>query len=180
MVFKIINKREILKGKFTNLWETIFLDKEGNEQTWRWLEKKDVVMVFAITKDNNVVLIKNFRVPLEKYVIELPAGLLDKKGENTEEAIRRELLEETGYAVEALHALPPDPFSASISNNIRHCYIATGAIKASDAHGDAAEDITVMEVPPHELVDFYLNGTELFNMHILALYQVALSKGLIK
>lgn len=181
MPLTIKNKQQIFKGKFIKVMGTTFLDEEGKEHIWEWVEKKDAVFIFAITKDNKVVLIKNFRVPLEKYVIELPAGLMDKNGENTEDAIRRELLEETGYSVDKLYPMPPTPYAAGINNNKSFYYIATGAVRVSDAHGDVSEDITVIEIPAHELVNYYLNNsTELFNIGILAMCQVALNKGFIK
>ncbi len=77
----IKNKKLLFQGKFTKLWGTIFLDKAGKERTWEWLEKKNPVLIFPITQDNKIILIKNFRIPFEKYIIEIPAGLLDKEGE---------------------------------------------------------------------------------------------------
>ncbi len=180
MSFAIINKQEIFKGKFLHVSETTFLDKEGKEHVWEWVDQKDGVIVFAITKNKNVVLIKNFRIPVEKYVVELPAGLLDKKDEKMEDTIRRELLEETGYIADKFYPLPPVPHAAGISNNLTHYYIATGATKVSNLCGNASEDIVVMEIPANELVNYYLNNSEeLFNIRILAMYQVALNKGLL-
>lgn len=180
MGLTIKSKQPIFKGKFIKLWSTIFLDKEGKEHIWEWVEKKDAVVVFPITKDNNIVLIKNFRIPLEKYIIEPPAGLLDTDDENIEEAVRRELLEETGYTAEKIYQLPLSPYTAGTMNNLSHYFIATGALKISHIQGDVCEDIKVMEIPANNLVDYYLNNTnELFSIRILALYQIALAKGLI-
>jgi ADP-ribose pyrophosphatase len=181
MALTIKSKEQIFKGKFVKVWGTTFLDKEGNEQVWEWLEKKDAVMIFAITKDNKVVLIKTFRIPLEKYTIEIPAGLLDKGNENPEEAARRELLEETGYIVEKIFPLPPTAYASGMTNSVIYSFIGTGAEKAANNEGDATEDISVLEIPVHELVDFYFNNPDnLFANRVLALYQVALAKGLIK
>lgn len=181
MTLTIKSKQEIFKGKFLKVWSTIFLDKEGKERIWEWVEKKDAAIVLPITKDNKIVLIKNFRVPLEKYVIEAPAGLLDNQNENNEEAVRRELLEETGYTAEKFIALPPSPYAAGTSNNLSYFFIATGATKIADIQGDITEDISVLEIPANELVNYYLNNPkQLFNTRILALYQIALAKGLIE
>ena len=181
MPLTITDKQQIFKGKFMKVWGTTFLDKEGGEHVWEWIEKKDIAMILALTNDNKAVLIKIFRVPLERYAIELPAGLLDKDGENIEEAVRRELLEETGYEIEKIYSLPATAYASGGANNLVHSFIGTGAKKVVNNHGDETEDISVIEVPVEQLVEFYLNNTDsLFNIKILALYQVALSKGLIK
>lgn len=181
MPLTIKGKQEVFKGKFIKVWATDFLDKANNGKVWEWVEKKDAAMVFPITKDNNIVLIKNYRVPLERYVIEMPAGLLDKNGESREDAIHRELMEETGYRAENIFALPLSPYAAGTSNNLSFPFIATGVTKVSDNCGDISEDISVIEVPADQLVDYYLKNTDvLFNVQILAFYQIALTKGYIK
>ncbi len=181
MALKIKGKQKIFDGNFLKVWSTVFLDKKGNEKIWEWLEKSNAVTVFAITKENNVVLIKNFRIPLEKYVIEMPAGLLDKNGESNEEAVKRELLEETGYTAEKYYPLPPTPYGAGLTNTLYYDFIATGATKISEIHGDVTEDITVIEIPANELVDYYLNNPDqFFSARILSLYQIALTKGFIQ
>lgn len=180
MPLTIQNKESLFKGHFIELWSTKFLDKNGREQAWEWVGKNDAVIVFPITKEGNIVLIKNFRVPLGRFVLETPAGLLDKENENNENAIRRELFEETGYTAEHFIPLPPVPYAAGISNNLSHFFIATGATKVADIHGDATEDITVIEIPAHELVDYYLNHPDnLFMLTIIGLYHIAQTKGLL-
>lgn len=179
MPLTVKNKKQIFHGNFLELWSTAFLGKEGKEHEWEWVKKKDIVAVFPITNDNKIVLIKNYRVPLERYVIEIPAGLLDKEGENPEDAARRELFEEAGYTAEHLFRLPSTPSAAGITNMIRHCFIATGLTKVSDVYGDVTEDITVIEIPGDELLDFYIDNPDvLFNLNILALYHVAKEKHL--
>lgn len=143
-----------------------------------WVKKKDVVVIFPITNEGKVVLIKSYRVPLEKYVIELPAGLVDRKGESLEDVARRELMEETGYHAGKFLALPPTPYAAGTSNNLTNNFIATDLSKSSEVHGDVTEDISIIEVPLNDLVTYYLNSTDvLFNLKIIALQQVALAKG---
>lgn len=180
MPLTIVDKKQIFQGRFISIWSTVFLDKLGKQQVWEWIKKRDVVVVFPITADNKVILIKSYRVPLEKYVIELPAGLLDKHDENVEDAAQRELMEEVGFRAEKLLALPPTPYAAGSSNNLSHHFIATGLTKISQDQGDVTEDITVLEIPIHELTNYYLNNHKvLFNIRILAMYQIALAKGII-
>ena len=175
-LIKIGEKRQIFKGRFIKLWGTEFFDRNGNPQLWEWIEKSQAVLVFPVTKNREVVLIKNFRVPLEKYVIEIPAGLRDKPGETPLEVAQRELLEESGYVSDAFIEVPPWPYRAGSSNGIIRAFIATNAKKVRDSiSGDAMEDITVMEVALDNLLGLYFNlpANTFFQPEILALYQMA-------
>lgn len=178
MPLPTIKKQQIFQGAFISVWSTTFLDKAGKERIWEWIQKRDSIVIFPITKEKNVVLIKNYRVPIEKYVIELPAGLLDHTNESIRDAVQRELLEETGYRAETFFALPPSSLAAGTSNNFSHYFIATKLTKTSHVYGDETEDMNVIEIPAHKLINYYLNNSDiLFDIRILALYQVALSKG---
>ena len=175
-LIKIGAKKQIFKGRFIKLWGTEFFDRNGNAQLWEWMEKAQAILVFPITENREVVLIKNFRVPLEKYVIEIPAGLRDKSGESPLEVAQRELMEESGYAAANFVEVPVWPYRAGSSNGLIQAFIATGVKKVKDyVTGDAMEDITVMEVPLDGLIDLYFNPPEdsLFQPEILALYQMA-------
>lgn len=180
MSLLIQEKKRIFQGKFLSVWATHFLDKSGKPQVWEWIKKKDIVVVFPITTDNKVILIKSYRVPLEREVIELPAGLVDKENENLEAAANRELTEETGFRAEKFFALPPTPYAAGSSNNLTYNFIATGLSKISNDRGDVTEDITVVEIPVNKLMNYYFsNPNMLFNIKIIAMYQIARAKGLV-
>ena len=172
-----VKKKEIIfKGKFIDLWGTEFMDKNGNSQIWEWIARKSAAVVFPITANREVVLVKNFRVPLEKYVIETPAGLIDKPGESPLDVVKRELLEETGYQGRNFTAVPPWPYRSGSSNGMIYAFIATDAVKILDnVTGDATEDITVMVVPVNNLIDLYFNPPPdvLFQTEIIALYMIA-------
>ena len=89
------------------------------KDTWEYIERKNIsgiVGILPITEEGNLVLIQQFRHPLGKDVIELPAGLVgdipSEADETLETAAIRELLEETGYqaqAMEFITAGPPSP-----------------------------------------------------------------------
>ena len=175
-LIKIGQKNLIFKGRFINLWGTEFFDRNGNPQLWEWIEKAQAILVFPITKKREVVLIKNFRVPLEKYVIEIPAGLRDEVGETPLEVAQRELMEESGYSGGNFIEVPAWPYRAGSSNGIIQAFIATDVEKVKDSiSGDANEDITVMETPLDKLLDLYFDPPQytMFQPEILALYQMA-------
>jgi len=173
---KIGEKKLLYMGQFIHLWGTEFFDKKGRPGIWEWIEKNTAVLVFPVTEDGNVVLIKNFRIPLGKYVIEVPAGLSDRPDETPQEVAKRELFEETGYVAERFIEVPSWPYRAGSSNGMMKAFIALEARKVKEnVVGDDLEDITVMEVPLDELVELYFYPPDgvLFQPEILALHQMA-------
>ena len=121
---------------------------------WEYIEPKNftgVVLIVPLTDDGKLVLIEQYRPPVEAQVIEIPAGLVgdleDNKHESFAETARRELLEETGYEAARMDLLTegaPSPGSNSIILSI---FGATGLKKIAPGGGDHTEDITIHEVP---------------------------------
>ena len=182
MLLKILRKEKLFEGKFTKLFGTFFLDKKGNEKVWEWINKKDFSLILAITKDKKIVLIKNYRIPVEKYCIEFPAGLFDKENESPEDVARRELLEETGYTGEIFTPLERFCSSVAALNNYGYPFVVINAEKIAEPDLEDSEDIEVIEVPCNELYDFYEKSISEgfdFNIRIIALYEIAKQKGLI-
>ncbi len=180
-IIKVGIKRKIFDGRYLKVWETEFYDKTGKKQIWEWLEKKGVVFIFPITNDRKIILIKNFRIPLERYVIEMPAGLKDRIGESDIDLATRELLEETGYSAKTLIPVNPWPYRSGSSDVILQGFIALDLLKVKEEVGDETEDISVVEVGVDELFNFYFNLPEnvFFDIGILAMYGIANNLGLI-
>lgn len=121
---------------------------------WEYVERvkiSGIVAILAVTEDGRILLTEQYRKPVEKRVIELPAGLagdvVGDEGEALAEAARRELLEETGYKAGRMIYLTQGPPSAGLSTEIITLFRALDLRKESDGGGDASEDITVHEVP---------------------------------
>ncbi len=172
----ILRKVELYKGRFATMWGSVFLAKNGTERMWEWIEKKNIAYVFPITKDKEVILIKSFRLPLEKYVIETPAGLADDPSLSNEEIAKKELLEETGYKSGSMNALPVAPNSAGITNGIVYGFIATDCEFVTDKLSlEDAEDIQVIKVPAGELTAYLLAlpDGEMFDPKILGAFEMA-------
>ncbi|CAN5473116.1 hypothetical protein BH09VER1_BH09VER1_26630 [soil metagenome] len=121
---------------------------------WEYVERVNasgVVAILAITDEDKIILIEQFRPPLGKIVIEIPAGLAGdiegSEGEELASAARRELLEETGYQAGQMEYLTEGPASAGLSTEVITFFRAEGLIKVAKGGGDGSEKISVYEIP---------------------------------
>lgn len=140
--------------------ETKFLRlvSRGN---WSFVQRtgsSGVVTVVALTEHDEVVLVEQFRPPVQARVIEFPAGLSGDlagcENESLELAARRELLEETGYEAESLERLFCGPSSAGLTDEVITFFLATGLKQVASGGGDESENITVHHIPMNILDDW--------------------------
>lgn len=113
-----------------------------------------VVAIVAVTSEQKLLLVEQFRVPVDGPVIELPAGLSGDIGDPNESlqiAAERELLEETGYSAESWKELATVTSSAGMTNEQVTIFLATGLRKMSSGGGTDDEQITVHEIPLGDL-----------------------------
>jgi ADP-ribose pyrophosphatase len=152
MSIQVIKKKIIHKGKFTTLWGTDFV-AGGRTRVWEWLEKFDIVYVLPITKNGKYVFIKQFRFPINAYVLETPAGIIET-GITFEELAIKELQEETGYTTDKpLEVLPKYPMCPALTNGFAYGFCARDVIKKSNQKLEDAEDIEIIELSKDELLN---------------------------
>ena len=116
-----------------------------------------VVVLVAVTRQNELVLVEQFRTPVASKVIELPAGLVGDLADRDEPllvAAQRELLEETGFEAEQLTVLLSCPSSAGMSDETITFVLATGLNKVAAGGGDSSENIEVHPVPLTEISEW--------------------------
>src|SRR5436190_1337344 len=120
--------------------------------TWEYVERPNSpagIVIIAVTPENKLLLTEQYRVPLQKNVIELPAGLAGDEhysGEEFVEAARRELREETGYEAAEWEQLVGGPTSAGLSNEIVMFFRGRNLRKVCEGGGRGDEKIKVHEV----------------------------------
>jgi 8-oxo-dGDP phosphatase len=98
------------------------------------VEHPDAVGVVAILDDGSVVMLRQYRHPVGESLLEIPAGKLDVEGEDPGEAVRRELLEETGFAADELTELVSFHNSAGWTDERTTLYLAQGLREADRPH----------------------------------------------
>jgi ADP-ribose pyrophosphatase len=125
--------------------------------TWEYAERSHggggmAVIIVAVTPDDDMLFVEQFRVPLGAPTIEMPAGLVadTDDADTIEEAARRELVEETGWDAERVEVLLTGPTSAGISNERIAFARASGLRRVGSGGGVGGEDIVVHAVPVAE------------------------------
>lgn len=123
---------------------------------WQFVERKkakEAVAVLAETDDGALVLTEQHRKPLDRRVIDFPAGLVgDAEGvRDPEKTAKKELEEETGYVCDSVELLVRGPSSPGITSEVVSLYRARGVRKKGEGGGVGGEEITVHVVPRGEL-----------------------------
>lgn len=134
------------------------------------VEENDVAVVFALTEDRQVILVEQYKHGIATTCMELPGGYLDSGTEDPAEAARRELLEETGYAVDEITLLASFVNQPTRCNNRTHTYFATGARRVTGQNLDDSENIHVQLVDLDEVVPLIHNGRINVALSIAGIY----------
>jgi ADP-ribose pyrophosphatase len=142
------------KGRYLSMLE---------RDDWEFVSRSNargVVALVAVTRDDEIILVEQFRKPVAASVIEIPAGLVGDHEDPDEPmlvAAARELEEETGYCAEQLEILMECPGSAGMSDEVITFVIARGLSRTGPGGGDDSESI-VTHVIPLDLVDDWLTS----------------------
>lgn len=139
------------------------------------VENPDWVNVIALTKENEVVLIEQFRYGVERIILELPGGLIDE-GEKPEEAAKRELLEETGFSARKWFLLGLSNPNPAIQNNRIYHFLALDAQKTHNPCFDRNESIATKLVPLKETISLISAGEISHSLVVAAFYYFLTSK----
>ena len=119
---------------------------DAGDEPYYSLRLPDYVSILAITDDQHVLCVRQYRPAVERYTLELPSGLIDP-GESPEQSALRELLEETGYQAGTLEVLGPMlPDTGRLGNRIWAC-VAAGLRRVEDREPEASLEVVSLTVP---------------------------------
>jgi ADP-ribose pyrophosphatase len=151
---EILSKETKWEGRFIRIVLITYRGRDGNKHVWEAVERigsRGVVVIVPVTKDNKLILIRQFRPTLDGYVIELPARLVEPEKDFLG-TCHRELIEETGYDSVELSPLAEGVMSTGITSDVWKVVLARNAYEASDDlkrryPPDPNEDIETFLVP---------------------------------
>lgn len=146
------------QGERHTIWQGDYLEVR-TEGSWEYAaRKRDIaaVVIAAVDAEDHILLIEQYRVPLGRRCLELPAGLIgdEEADETLEQAATRELEEETGYRPATIQRLGDFHSSPGMTNELFTLVRATGLTRTGDGGGAGEEDITVYRVPIGEAPRF--------------------------
>lgn len=127
------------------------------------------VTAVALTEDGQIIMEQQYRHALGEVCIEIPGGCVDDTDASFEDAIRRELLEETGYAFSSFEYLGKISANPSTNANLMHMFLAKGGKKVTEQHLDPNEEIKVSLHSVEEVREMLLKNEIIQAMHVTCL-----------
>ncbi len=142
---KTLSSQIVYDGRAVKLRVDTVQMPGGRKTTREIVEHADCVAIVAIDAEGNVLLVRQFRKPAEKELLEIPAGGIDH-GEEPGAAVRRELMEETGYQPERVKRLGGFYSAPGYCSEYLYLYLATG-LTPGQLHAEDTESISLVRVP---------------------------------
>ena len=150
-----MKKKKIYEGKILGL--SIYdLVVEGRKVKREMIEHRGASAMLAFDENNKIILVKQHRFP-HGYVIEIPAGTLEKR-EDPKTCAFRELEEETGYRAKKMTPLITYYPSIGYNTEAIHCFVASGLKKIADLKLDEDEILSVVKIDLEKVILMIKNG----------------------
>jgi ADP-ribose pyrophosphatase len=151
-----LSSQKVFEGRAVKLRVDTVKLPNGRETTREIVEHEDCVAIVALDDADNILLVKQFRKPVEKELLEIPAGGIDP-GESPEDTVRREMREETGFLPQKVEKLGGFYSTPGFCTEYLYLYLATDLVpkplKAEDTDG-----ITLVRAPLAEIPGLISSG----------------------
>ena len=153
---KELSTQHIYRGRAVNLHVDTVEKPSGNKTTREVVEHSDCVAVVVLDGQNNVLLERQFRYPVGKALLEIPAGGIDP-GEEPIDCVRRELQEEIGYLPGKIERLGGFYSIPGYGTEYLYCYLATDLMPSRLVDEDT-DEIEVVKVPLNKIPQLIASG----------------------
>ena len=154
---KQLNSNYLFKGRIINLRQDTALLPNGNTATREVVEHPGGVCVAALTDNDELLFVRQWRYPYGEETLEIPAGKRDRQDEDPLECGKRELQEETGAVAQNYIDLQPLYPTPGYINEVIYCYLATG-LSFGEQNPDEDEFLDVLRIPLQQAVEMVLSG----------------------
>ncbi len=175
LVEKTLSTKPIYTGRLLHVYEDRVLLPNGRETTREWIKHPGAAAVIPYTDKGEIILVRQYRYPLQQVTWEIPAGKLDKEGEDPLMCAKRELGEETGYIAQRYTKLFTMATTAGFSNEYIHIYLAEG-LESGVKHPDEDEFVETVVLPLEKALEMIYNNSIIDAKTMAAILQVAKMK----
>lgn len=180
MNWKTLSSEYFVKSKYFTARKDKYETPDGKIiPEYYFVELGLTLCALAITENDEVVIIKQYRHPLNKVTLEIPGGFVEEN-EAPEKAIARELLEETGYEFSKYEYVGEVAANGAVLNNYTKLYLATGGRKIANQNLDPNEEITVELISIDELIKLLLENKFVHSLHVCAIFYSLIKMGKFK
>ena len=153
---KTLSSRIIFEGRAVTLRVDTVRMPDGRETTREIVGHDECVAIVAVDADDNVLLVSQFRKAVEKELLEIPAGGIDR-GEEPEAAVRRELREETGYIPGRVQRLGGFYSAPGYCDEYLYLYLAAD-LTPSPLHAEDTDNIRLVRMPITQVPGLIISG----------------------
>lgn len=154
---KIVSSREIYSGQIIKLRVDTVRMPDDRKTTREIIEHSEAMAAIPVDAAGNILLVEQFRYAVGKTLLEVPAGGIEP-GENTEDAVRRELREEIGYLPGKVTRLGGFYSAPGFCTEYLHLYLAT-ELTPSPLHAEDTDGIEVVPVKIEQIYDLIASGS---------------------
>ncbi len=153
---KLLVRKYVFEGQLLKVRVDAVINADGRRTTREVVERGDCIAVVAVDAGENVLLVNQFRAPLWKNLLEIPAGGIDK-GEDSEQAVVREMQEEIGFKPSKVVRLCGFYLAPGYSSEYCHLYLATD-LTPSRLHAEDTAGIEVVKIPVAQIPEAITSG----------------------
>ena len=154
---KTLSSRLVYEGRAVKLRIDTVKMPDGRETTREVVEHSDCVAIIALDADGKVLLVEQFRKPVEKELLEIPAGGIDPD-EDPVTTVCREMREETGYLPRKVERLGGFYSAPGYCTEYLYLYLATD-LTPSPLHAEDTDNISLVRVPVTQIPSLIASGS---------------------
>jgi ADP-ribose pyrophosphatase len=153
---KKLSSQQLYRGRAVNLRMDTVEKSDGKTTTREVVEHSNCVAVVVVDDQDNVLLVRQYRYPVGKFLLEIPAGGIDPNEEPID-CVRRELQEEIGYFPQKIEEIGGFYSVPGYGTEYLHCYLATDLVP-SRLIAEDSEGIEVVRVPISKITQLITSG----------------------
>jgi ADP-ribose pyrophosphatase len=153
---KTLSTKQIYQGRAVNIRVDTVEKASGTKTTREVVEHSDCVAIVALDEQGNILLVRQFRHAVDRFLLEIPAGGIDP-GEEPLDSVRRELQEEVGYFPRKIDKSGGFYATPGYGTEYLHCFVATDLVPARLVAEDT-DDIELVRVSPAEIPRLIASG----------------------